>query len=166
MSDLAGVDIGWHRDPTRIESLQDALCAQGRWGQKTKAGFYDYDQQRRPTPSPAVAAIIEDFRARAGIVPRAISEDEIIVRTLFTMVNEGAKILEERIAQRASDIDIVWIYGYGWPRHKGGPLFWANEMGLATIVTKLTRYAAAMGNTFTLSPLLEKCAAEGRPLDR
>jgi len=166
MSDLAGVDIGWHRDPTRIERLQDALCAQGRWGQKTNAGFYDYDQQRRPTPSPAVAAIIEDFRARAGIVPRAISEDEIIARTLFTMVNEGAKILEEAIAQRASDIDIVWIYGYGWPRHKGGPLFWANQIGLASIVTKLSRYAAAMGNTFTLSRLLEKRAAEGHPLDR
>jgi 3-hydroxyacyl-CoA dehydrogenase len=166
MSDLAGVDIGWHRDPTRIGSLQDALCAQGRWGQKTNAGFYDYDQQRRATPSAAVAAIIEDFRARAGGVPRAISEDEIIARTLYTMVNEGAKILEEGIAQRASDIDIVWIYGYGWPRHKGGPMFWADQIGLATIVRELTRYAAAMGNAFTLSPLLEKCAAEGRPLDR
>jgi len=166
MSDLAGIDIGWHRDPTRIGSLQDALCAQGRWGQKTNAGFYNYDQQRRPTPSAVVAAIIDDFRARAGIVPRAISEDEIIARTLYTMVNEGAKILEERIAQRASDIDIVWIYGYGWPRHKGGPMFWADQIGLATIVREITRYAAAIGNAFTLSPLLEKCAAEGHPLDR
>jgi len=166
MLDLAGVDIGWHRDATRIESLQDALCAKGRWGQKTKAGYYDYDERRRPTPSPAVREVIEDFRAKAGITPRAISDEEIVVRTLYTMVNEGAKILDEGISQRASDIDVVWIYGYGWPRHKGGPMFWAHQTGLQTIVDGLRTYAAAMGERFSLSPLLERCAAEGRPLDR
>lgn len=166
MLDLAGVDIGWHRDQSRIETLQDALCAQGRWGQKTRAGYYDYDERRRPTPSPAVLEVIEGFRAKAGITPRTVSDEEIVVRTLYTMVNEGAKILDEGIAQRASDIDVVWIYGYGWPRHKGGPMFWADQMGLQTIVDDLRAYAAAMGEQFSLSPLLERCAAEGRPLDR
>jgi 3-hydroxyacyl-CoA dehydrogenase len=111
MVDLAGVDIGWHRDPSRIESVRDALNAAGRWGQKTKAGFYDYDEKRRPVPSPATQAIVEQFRAQAGVTPRAISEDEIVTRTLYVMVNEGAKILDEGIAQRASDIDVVWIQG-------------------------------------------------------
>ena len=165
MLDLAGVDIGWHRDESRIESLQDALCAQGRWGQKTRAGYYDYDERRRPTPSPAVLEVIEGFRAKAGITPRTVSDEEIVVRTLYTMVNEGAQILDEGIAQRASDIDVVWIYGYGWPRHKGGPMFWADQTGLQTIVDGLRAYAAAMGEQFSLSPLLERCAAEGRPLD-
>ncbi|NKJ44886.1 MULTISPECIES: 3-hydroxyacyl-CoA dehydrogenase NAD-binding domain-containing protein [unclassified Novosphingobium] len=166
MADLAGVDIGWHRDPSRIESLQDALCAQGRWGQKKQAGFYDYDEKRRPTRSPVVATIIDDFRARAGIVPRDISDEEITVRTLYSMVNEGAKILEEGIAQRASDIDVVWNYGYGWPRHKGGPMFWADTVGLDKIAQSLTRYQHALGAEFTLSPLLLECAAQGKPLDR
>jgi 3-hydroxyacyl-CoA dehydrogenase len=166
MADLAGVDIGWHRDPSRIESLQDALCAEGRWGQKKKAGFYDYDEKRKPSPSPVVEGIIGDFRAKAGIGPRSISDEEILVRTLYTMVNEGAKILDEGIAQRASDIDVVWNYGYGWPRHKGGPMFWADQIGLRTVVDGLKRYATELGEDFTLSPLLLKCAEEGKPLDR
>lgn len=166
MADLAGVDIGWHRDPTRIESLQDALCAEGRWGQKTKAGYYDYDDRRKPAPSPAVSRIIADFRARAGIEPREISDEEIVVRTLYTMVNEGAKILEEDIAQRASDVDVVWNYGYGWPRHKGGPMFWADQVGLKSIVGSLSRYSDRLGADFTISPLLARCAEQGTPLDK
>ena len=108
MMDLAGPDIGWHRDAARIESLQDALCAENRWGQKTKAGFYGYDDRRKPTPSPAVAAIVDRFRAEDDVVPRAIADQEIVARTLYTMINEGCAILEEGIAQPASDIDVVW----------------------------------------------------------
>ena len=166
MIDLAGVDIGWHRDPSRIESVRDALCAAGRWGQKTGGGFYDYDEKRRPSPSMAAQTIIDDFRVKAGITPRDISKEEIVARTMYAMVNEGAKILEERIAQRASDIDVVWVHGYGWPRHTGGPMFWANQVGLSTIVSALEKYRAVLGEGFTLSPLLERCAAMGRPLDR
>ena len=166
MIDLAGVDIGWHRDPTRIESVRDALNAAGRWGQKAGAGFYDYDEKRRPAPSAAAQAIVEDFRARAGIAPRAISDEEILTRTLYVMINEGAKILDEGIAQRASDIDVVWMHGYGWPRHTGGPIFWANQIGLTTIVDALEKYRDLLGEDFALSPLLAACAAEGRPLDR
>lgn len=166
MSDLAGLDVGWHRDPERVETIREALCTKGRWGQKTKAGFYDYDDKRKATPSPAVAEIIAEFRAKAGIAPRAISADEIMVRTLYTMVNEGAKILDEGIAQRASDIDVVWVYGYGWPRHTGGVMFWAETTGLQNIIAGLNRYNDKLGSKFTLSPLLIRCAAEGKPLGR
>src|SRR3546814_5681803 len=105
MIDLAGVDIGWHRDPSRIESVRDALNAAGRWGQKTGGGFYDYDERRKPSASAAAQMIVEQFRDKAGILPRGIEDDEIVTRTLYAMVNEGAKILEEGIAQRASDKD-------------------------------------------------------------
>ncbi|WP_439485036.1 3-hydroxyacyl-CoA dehydrogenase NAD-binding domain-containing protein [Blastomonas fulva] len=152
MSDLAGVDIGWHRDPTRIESIRDALCAEDRWGQKKGAGFYDYDEKRNPTPSPRVAEIIEDFRSRSNMPKREISDQEIIERTLYTMVNEGAVILEEGMAQRASDVDVVWIYGYGWPVYRGGPMFWAGLEGTPKIVEGLKKHG------FTISPLLAEKA--------
>jgi 3-hydroxyacyl-CoA dehydrogenase len=140
MSDLAGVDIGWHRDPSRIENIRDALCAEERWGQKKGAGFYDYDEKRRPSPSPRVAEIIEDFRARTATPQHEVTDQEIVERTLYTMVNEGARILEEGMAQRASDIDVVWVYGYGWPVYRGGPMFWAGTEGLPKIVEGLERH--------------------------
>lgn len=157
MSDLAGVDIGWHRDPTRIESIRDALAAENRWGQKTKAGFYDYDDKRTPSPSPRVAEIIEDFRKKSGAAQHEVTDQEIVERTLYPMVNEGALILEEGMAQRASDIDVVWIYGYGWPVYRGGPMFWADTVGLKTIVEGLEKHG------FKVSKLLrEKAEAGGR----
>jgi len=157
MSDLAGVDIGWHRDPTRIESIRDALAAEGRWGQKTKAGFYDYDEKRNPTPSPRVTEIIEQFRAKSGSAVRTISDEEIVEKTLYTMVNEGALILEEGMAQRASDIDVVWIYGYGWPVYRGGPMFWADTEGLAKVVAGLEKHGFAVATS-----LKDKAANGGR----
>lgn len=166
MADLAGVDIGWHRDPTRIESISDALCAQGRWGQKTKAGYYDYLEPRKPTPSPVTAEILTSFRAQAGRAARLIAKEEIVARTLYTMINEGAKILEEGIAQRASDIDAVWVYGFGWPAAKGGPMFWADSVGLGEIVASLERYREHLSPDFTISPLLRACASAGGKLER
>ena len=161
MADLAGVDIGWHRDPSRIENIRDALCAVDRWGQKKGAGFYDYDEKRKPSPSPKVQEIIEDFRAKAGVQPREITDQEIVERTLYTMVNEGAKILEEGMAQRASDIDVVWVYGYGWPVFRGGPMFWADTEGLPKIVEGLRRQEARMGGDFSFSQLLLDKAERG-----
>jgi 3-hydroxyacyl-CoA dehydrogenase len=161
MADLAGVDIGWHRDVNRIENIRDALCSADRWGQKKGAGFYDYDEKRRPSPSPAVQGIIEEFRARAGVIPREISDEEITQRTLYTMVNEGAKILEEGMAQRASDIDVVWVYGYGWPVYRGGPMHWADSEGLGKIVDGLKAAAPHMGEDFSFSQLLLDKAASG-----
>ena len=166
MADLAGVDIGWHRDPTRIENIRDALAAEGRWGQKKNAGFYDYDDKRRPSPSPRVQEIIDEFRAREGVEKRDISDQEIVERTLYTMVNEGAKILEEGIAQRASDIDVVWVYGYGWPVYRGGPMHWADSEGLAKIVEGLKRQEARMGKDFSFSTLLLDKAAKGERFGR
>ncbi len=140
MADLAGVDIGWHRDPTRIESIRDALAAEGRWGQKKQAGFYDYDEKRNPTPSPRVAEIIEEFRSKSNKAKREITDQEIVERTLYPMVNEGALILEEGKAQRASDVDVVWIYGYGWPVYRGGPMFWAKTEGYEKVVAGLEKH--------------------------
>ena len=166
MADLAGVDIGWHRDPNRIENIRDALCAIDRWGQKKGAGFYDYDEKRRPSPSPVVQKIIEDFAAKQGVERRQISDEEIIQRTLYTMVNEGAKILEEGMAQRASDIDVVWVYGYGWPVYRGGPMFWADTVGLDKIVEGLRSQEARMGSDFSFSRLLLYKATNGEKLTR
>lgn len=166
MADLAGIDLGWHRDPTRIETLRDALCAQGRLGQKTNAGYYDYDDGRRATSAPAVARIIARFRDLNGIVARSIADEEIMVRTMYTMINEAAVILEGGYAQRGSDIDAVWIHGYGWPRHTGGPIYWANHYGIDRIVADLDRYRDRLDPGFRIAPLLERCSADGKPLDR
>jgi 3-hydroxyacyl-CoA dehydrogenase len=166
MADLAGVDIGWHRDPTRIENIRDALCAVDRWGQKKGAGFYDYDEKRRPSPSPKVQEIIDDFRAKAGVQPREISDQEIIERTLYTMVNEGALILEGGFAQRASDIDVVWVYGYGWPVYRGGPMFWADAEGLQKIVDGLRNQQDRLGPDFKLSQLLVQKSEAGEKISK
>jgi len=166
MADLAGVDIGWHRDPGRIETIRDQLCAMERWGQKKGAGFYDYDDKRRPSPSPVVQQVIEDFARKQGVERRAIGDEEIIERTIYTMVNEGAKILEEGIAQRASDIDVVWVYGYGWPVYRGGPMFWADNIGLAKIVEGLKRQEERMKPDFSFSQLLLDKAGKGESFTR
>ena len=167
MADLAGVDIGWHRDPSRVENIRDALCAIERWGQKKGAGFYDYDEKRRPTPSPIVQQIIEDFAARQGVERREIGDQEIVERTIYPMVNEGAKILEEGMAQRASDIDVVWVYGYGWPVYKGGPMYWADNIeGLTKIVAGLRQQEARMKPDFAFSKLLLEKAEKGEKFTR
>ena len=158
MSDLAGVDIGWHRDPTRIESIRDALAAEGRWGQKTQKGFYDYDEKRQPTPSPRVAEIIEDFRSKSNMKKREITDQEIVEKTLYPMVNEGALILEEGMAQRASDVDVVWIYGYGWPVYRGGPMFWAQHEGYEKVVGGLEKHG------FKVAQSLKDAAATGKAI--
>ncbi|MES2270773.1 MAG: 3-hydroxyacyl-CoA dehydrogenase NAD-binding domain-containing protein [Pseudomonadota bacterium] len=151
ITDLAGVDLGWHRDPSRVDNIVDALCAEGRWGQKTGAGFYDYDEKRRPSPSSATQGIIEKFRAEAGITPREISDEEIVVRTLYTMVNEAILILQKGIAQRASDIDVVWVYGYGWPSWRGGPVYWGDQVGFANIDAGLRKYSRELGPEFKIA---------------
>lgn len=140
MADLAGVDIGWHRDPNRIENVRDALAAEGRWGQKRQAGFYDYDEKRNPSPSPRVAEIIQEWREKTGTPQHEVTDEEIVERTLYPMVNEGALILEEGKAQRASDVDVVWIYGYGWPVYRGGPMFWAKTEGYDKVVAGLEKH--------------------------
>jgi 3-hydroxyacyl-CoA dehydrogenase len=140
MADLAGMDVGWHRDPTRVENIREAMCAAGRFGQKNAKGFYDYDEKRNRTPSPEALAIIEEFRSTSNLPKRDISNQEIIERCLYPMVNEGYLILEEGKAQRASDIDVVWIYGYGWPVYRGGPMFWGDLEGPGKIAEALEKH--------------------------
>jgi 3-hydroxyacyl-CoA dehydrogenase len=155
MSDLAGLDIGWHRDPSRIESISDALCAAGRWGQKTGKGYYDYDDSRNRAPSDEVRAIVEEFARKLGKTQRRISKEEIRERLLYPMINEAAKILDEGIAQRASDIDTVWLNGYGWPAWSGGPTYWADQIGLKEVAAGLERFG------MDVSPYLRRKAETG-----
>lgn len=169
MSDLAGLDIGWSKDTSKSATVREVLCEMDRRGQKTGAGYYDYevvDGTRTAQPSEVTRKLILDFMAKQGKVARAVSKEEILERCTYAMVNEGAKILEEGIAVRASDIDVVWINGYGWPIYRGGPMFYADTVGLDTVVAKLKAYGDRMGPGFTLSPLLERMAAEGKTFTR
>jgi 3-hydroxyacyl-CoA dehydrogenase len=161
MSDLAGLDIGWSAETSKRATIREILCEEGRRGQKTGAGFYDYDEQRNAKPSAHVEEIIRAFAASKGIAQRKIPEAEILERLVYPMINEGAKILEEGKAQRASDIDVVWIYGYGWPVYRGGPMFYADTVGLRAVLEELKEYQARYGDDFRPAPLLEKLAAEG-----
>ena len=162
MSDLAGLDIGWSKETSKSSTIREILCEMGRRGQKTRAGFYDYDEARNAKPSPIVEKIVLEFAAKKGIKRRTISSEEILERCLYPMINEGAKILQEGIAQRASDIDVVWINGYGWPVYRGGPMFYADHVGPDKILAKLKEFEAKMGADFAPAPLLEKLAAEGK----
>jgi 3-hydroxyacyl-CoA dehydrogenase len=160
MSDLAGLDIGWSKETSKSSTIREILCEMDRRGQKTGAGFYDYDEQRNAKPSPVVEKIILDFAAKKGINRRSISNEEILERCIYPMINEGAKIIEEGKAQRASDIDIVWINGYGWPVYRGGPMFFADLVGPDKVLAKLKEFEATMGPDFTPAPLLENLASE------
>ena len=166
MSDLAGLDIGWSAETSKSATIRELLCEAGRRGQKTSAGYYDYDEARNAKPSDVTRRIVSDFVARQGRSARAISATEILERCTYAMINEAAKILDEGIAQRASDIDTVWINGYGWPAYRGGPMFYADTVGLATVVEKLQAYGERMGANFTLSPLLLRKAAAGECFTR
>jgi 3-hydroxyacyl-CoA dehydrogenase len=162
MRDLVGLDVGWNRAATSSANVREILNEIGRHGQKSKGGYYDYDDNRRQTPSPAALKVIEDFASSQGITRREISEAEIHDRILFAMVNEGARILDEGIAARPSDVDIVWITGYGWPKYRGGPMFWADLQGAPAVLAKLKALRAAHGDAFAPSPLIERLAAEGK----
>jgi len=148
MSDLAGLDIGWSAATSKGATVRERLCEMDRRGQKTSAGYYDYDENRTPTPAPIVQELYAEFAAKAGITQREISDEEILERCILPMINEGAKILEEGIAIRASDIDVVYVYGYGWPVYRGGPMHYANSLGLDKVVEKLRAYQQSSGSDF------------------
>jgi 3-hydroxyacyl-CoA dehydrogenase len=166
MGDLAGLDIGWRSRKDRgIKSeIADAICEAGRFGQKTGKGYYKYEAgSRAPLPDPEIEKLIEETTAKMGIKRRQISDDEIFERLMYPMINEGARILEEKIAQRPSDIDIVWIYGYGWPVYRGGPMFYADTVGLKKIADRLSFYAKQTNDpSLEPTPLLKKLADEGK----
>ena len=166
MGDLAGLDVGWRIRKGRGERapVADRLCEMGRFGQKTGSGFFKYEGgDRTPKPDPEVDRIIAEVSREAGVQRRSISDDEIRERLLYPMVNEGAKILEEGKAIRASDIDVIWVYGYGWPVYRGGPMFWADQIGLKTIRDRLLAFEKQTGSDFWRpAPLLNKLADQGR----
>jgi 3-hydroxyacyl-CoA dehydrogenase len=161
MSDLAGLDVGWFREKSTSSTVREILCEMDRRGQKTGGGFYDYDAERNAKPSPVVEKVILDFAAKKGVNRRKISDEEILERCIYPMINEGAKILEEGKAIRASDIDIVWINGYGWPVYRGGPMFYGDTIGLPKVLEKMKQFGQ-MGAEFAPSKLLEKLVAEGK----
>ena len=166
MSDLAGLDIGWKEEKSSSSTIREVLCENGRRGQKNGRGYYTYDPETRAsTPDPEVEQLIKDFAVGKGIEQREVSDQEVLERCLYPMVNEGAKILDEGIAIRGSDIDVVWVNGYGWPVYRGGPMFWADSVGLAEIVAKVQQYSDSLGGRhWELSPLLGRLAAEGGTL--
>jgi len=164
MSDLAGLDIGWVKEKSNGESIRDVLCEADRRGQKTGAGYYDYDENRVAKPSPFTEKVIHDFIVKSGANPRKISDEEILERCIFPMINEGVKILEEKKAIRASDIDVVWQNGYGWPVYRGGPMWYGDQVGPAKVLAKMQDFQAKMGDAFKPAPLLEKLVADGKKL--
>ncbi|WP_159999714.1 3-hydroxyacyl-CoA dehydrogenase NAD-binding domain-containing protein [Roseomonas sp. 18066] len=166
MADLAGLDIGWRirkANGTRAV-VADALCEAGRLGQKTGRGYYAYPEGARTgQPDPEVQALIERASAAQGITRRSISQEEITERLIYPMINEGARILEEGIAARPGDIDVVWLYGYNWPAWKGGPMHHADAVGLAKVAERLSFYAAQTGDeTLKPAPLLARLAADSQ----
>jgi 3-hydroxyacyl-CoA dehydrogenase len=162
MSDLAGLDIGWVKERSKGETIRDVLCEMDRRGQKTGAGWYDYDENRNAKPSPVTEKILHDFIVKSGANPRKISDEEILERCIYPMINEGAKILEEGKAIRASDIDVVWENGYGWPIYRGGPMWYGDQVGLPKVLAKMKEFQAQMGDQFKPAALLEKLAGEGK----
>ncbi|ROT95968.1 3-hydroxyacyl-CoA dehydrogenase [Marinobacter sp. R17] len=171
MSDLAGIDVGYRIREERRKagedvpaSWMDKLAEEGRLGQKTQAGVYLYEEgSRKPVVDPKVDALIAEFRKEQGIEPREIGDQEILERCMYVMINEGAKILEEGIAARALDVDIVWIYGYGFPAYRGGPMFWADQVGVKEIYDTVKRFHDTLGgDQWKPAALLERLASEGK----
>lgn len=160
MSDLAGLDIGWDKETSRSETIRDILCENGRFGQKSGKGFYIYDENRNKLPDNDVEKIIQEFADNKQIKRREIEKDEILKRCLYPMINEGFKILDEGMAIRASDIDIIWINGYGWPIYEGGPMFYGNLIGYDKILSWLQDMEKDHGSDFSPSPYLEKVVEE------
>ncbi|KAI9006791.1 3-hydroxyacyl-CoA dehydrogenase [Hyaloraphidium curvatum] len=163
MADLVGLDIGWDKATSAGRTVTERLCELDRRGQKTGAGYYDYTADRRPVPSKVTEELITKFRAEKGFSGSAkLSEAEILEQLLFPMINEAAEILEEGKALRASDIDVVWLLGYGFPRAKGGLTFLADRIGLPYVLKRMNDFRAKYGDDFRPSPLLERLVKEGK----
>jgi 3-hydroxyacyl-CoA dehydrogenase len=178
MADLAGNDVSWYirkrhyaeHPEMKHPKFADKICELGRFGQKTGAGYYKYEAGKRDAiPDPLVEEMLVKYRAELGIAPRKISDEEIVHRLMFALVNEGAKILEEGIALRASDIDMIYLSGYGFPAYRGGPMLYADMYGLYNVMNRMADFAAQAAKTpngdpdaWKPAPLLAKLAAEGK----
>jgi len=171
VDDMAGIDVayrvrqelGHFSEPgARKPLVQDQLYAMGRYGQKTGRGWYTYGEDRQPVADPAVLDLIERASREAGMVRRAISDDEIVERSIYGLINEGARVLEEGFALRASDIDVIYVNGYGFPAWRGGPMFYAELAGLDKVLATIERFHRELGARWEPAPLLRRLAAEGR----
>jgi 3-hydroxyacyl-CoA dehydrogenase len=169
--DLAGLDVGWrirkenrhlHKPGTRDAIAEDRLCEMGRYGQKTGAGWYKYDENRRPSSDPEVAELVHKWAAEAGIPQRRISNEEIIDRCIYALVNEGARILEGGYALRAVDIDIIYINGYAFPAYRGGPMWYADTVGLRKVYDRVSEFHQQHGELWQPAPLLKQLAEHGK----
>ncbi len=169
--DLAGLDVGWRirkeyrhleKPGLRQPFAEDRLCELGHYGQKTGAGWYKYDENRRPIPDPEIGVLVRKWAAEAGIPQRNISADEIVDRCIYALVNEGARILEEGIALRAVDIDIIYLNGYGFPAYRGGPMWYADTVGLKKVYERICEFRSRHGELWEPAPLLKRLAEEGR----
>jgi len=171
MSDLAGLDVGWRirkrqaatrPKHERYSAVADKLCEQGRFGQKTGAGFYRYESgNRTPIPDPDVETLIVAESKAKGIGRREISDQEILERCVYPLINEGARILEEGVALRSGDIDVIYVYGYGFPVYRGGPMFYADTVGLDTVYKRICEFHDQHGKLWEPAPLLARLACEG-----
>ena len=171
VGDLAGLDVGWrirkeyrHLEKPGIRQAfaGDNLCEMGRYGQKTGAGWYKYDENRRAIPDPEVAQLVRKWATEAGIAQRQISKEEIVDRCLYALVNEGARILEEGYALRAVDIDIIYLNGYGFPSYRGGPMWYADTVGLKKVFDRVEEFHKQHGELWEPAPLLKRLAEEGK----
>jgi 3-hydroxyacyl-CoA dehydrogenase len=170
VDDMAGLDVAWRvreelgqfSEPgVRTPLVADRLCEMGRFGQKTGSGWYRYGEDRKPIPDPEVQALIEKVASGAGITRRAFTDEEIIERTIYALINEGARVLEDGVALRAADIDVIYLTGYGFPASRGGPMFYADRVGLARIHERVSRFHRELGPRWAPAPLLARLAREG-----
>jgi 3-hydroxyacyl-CoA dehydrogenase len=169
--DLAGLDVGWRirkeykhleKPGVRQPFAEDNLCELGRFGQKTGSGWYKYDEQRRATADPEVAELVRKWTREAGIPQRQISDEEIVERCIYALVNEGARILEERYALRAVDIDIIYLNGYAFPAYRGGPMWYADTIGLTKVYDRIREFQKQHGELWEPAPLLKQLAEQGK----
>jgi 3-hydroxyacyl-CoA dehydrogenase len=169
--DLAGLDVGWRirkefrhlqKPGVRQAFIEDRLCELGRFGQKTGAGWYEYDENRKASPDPQVDALIRQWTSEAGIAQRQISAQEIVDRCIYTLVNEGARLLEEGIAMRAVDIDIICLNGYGFPAYRGGPMWYADAVGLKRVYERIREFQQRDVSWWEPAPLLQRLAEKGK----
>ena len=169
VDDMGGIDLAYRvkqeyahlRKPgERVPLVLDKLYEMGRWGQKRRAGWYLYDETRKPIPDPEVHALIEKTAREAGIARRNITDEEIVQRSVYVMINEGARILEEGRAQRAADIDVIYCTGYGFPGYRGGPMWYADTVGLKNVYARVRDFRERYGELWEPAPLLKRLAAE------
>ncbi len=163
LADLIGIDLGWDKDSSSSSTIKEKLCEIGRFGQKSGLGYYRYETgNRSPIPDPEIDEMIQDFSAEMGIQKRTISDEEVLQRCIYSLINEGAKIIEEGIAVRPSDLDVIWVNGYGWPVYLGGPMFYADMIGLDKVLDTLRKFESQLGKEWKPAPLIEKLVKEGK----